>query len=60
MTHFLKTTLAVTFVVFFISAWALEAKIAEKVSELLYQYTELLAFLKIIDSSESCFAQETD
>jgi len=57
MTHFLKTTLAVTFVVFLISFWALEAKIAEKVSELLYQNIELSAILKTMDS-ESCFAQE--
>ena len=35
MTIFLKTTLAVTFVIFLFNILALEAKIAEKVSELL-------------------------
>jgi len=42
MVHFLETTLAVTFVVFLISVWALEAKTVEKVSELLYRNIELI------------------
>jgi len=57
MPHFLKTTLTVTFVIFLISIWALEAKIAGKVSKLLYQNIELSAILKTMDN-ELCFAQE--
>ena len=55
MAYFLKTTLAVTFVILLISVWALEAKIAERVSELLYQNIELFAIHKTMDSSELLF-----
>jgi len=57
MTHFLKTTLAVTLVVFLVSIWALEAKIAEEVSELLYKNMKISAILKTVKSA-SCFVQE--
>jgi hypothetical protein len=53
----LKTTLAVTLLVFLVSIWALEAKIAEEVSELLYKNIKISAILKTVKSA-SCFVQE--
>jgi len=57
MTHFLKTTLAVTLVVVLVSIWALEAKIAQKVSELLYKNIKLSAIPRTMERA-SCFLQE--
>jgi len=59
MTHFLKTTLAVTLVVFLVSIWVLEAKIAEEVSELLYKNIKLSAIHKTMESASFCSRELT-
>jgi len=51
MTHFLKTTLAVTLAVLLVSIWALEAKMAEEVSELLHKNIKLSAILKTMEGA---------
>ena len=60
MTHFLTTTLVVTLVVFLVSIWVLEAKIAEEVSELLYKNIKLSAILKTMEAHHVLFKRIDD